>query len=74
MKSIFLRRLISGRSGVSHDRNDVLRLEAVCKSTGLLASGGSDWHTPEGGNVLGDFHVTADEVEGLLVAGGCSGG
>jgi predicted metal-dependent phosphoesterase TrpH len=54
----------------SHDRNDVLRLEAVCRSTGLLCSGGSDWHTPEGGAALGDFHVTADEVEALLEAGG----
>lgn len=54
----------------SHDRNDVLRLEAVCRSTGLLCSGGSDWHTPEGGTALGDFHVTADEVEELLAEGG----
>jgi predicted metal-dependent phosphoesterase TrpH len=54
----------------THDRNDVLRLEGVCRTTGLLASGGSDWHSPEGGNVLGDFHVTADEVERLLAAGG----
>jgi 3',5'-nucleoside bisphosphate phosphatase len=54
----------------SHDRNDVVRLEAVCRSTGLLRSGGSDWHSPDGGNALGDFHVTADEVERLLAAGG----
>jgi len=54
----------------SHDRNDVLRLEAVCRSTGLLASGGSDWHTPESGAALGGFHVTGDEVEKLLAAGG----
>lgn len=54
----------------SHDRNDVLRLEAVCRSTGLLCSGGSDWHTPESGSTLGDFHVTGDEVERLLTAGG----
>jgi 3',5'-nucleoside bisphosphate phosphatase len=54
----------------SHDRNDVLRLEGVCRSARLLASGGSDWHTPESGFSLGDFHVSADEVEKLLSAGG----
>ncbi len=54
----------------THDRNDVLRLEGVCRTTGLMASGGSDWHTPESGTALGDFHVTADEVERLLAAGG----
>jgi hypothetical protein len=48
----------------------VLRLEAICRSTGLLKSGGSDWHTPESGTVLGDFHVTGDEVEKLLEEGG----
>jgi predicted metal-dependent phosphoesterase TrpH len=51
-------------------RNDVLRYEGICRSRGLLVSGGSDWHTPDGGSVLGDFFVTADEVEGLLAAGG----
>lgn len=54
----------------SHGRSDVLRLEGICRTTGLLMSGGSDWHTPESGNVLGDFHVTGDEVEKLLAAGG----
>lgn len=54
----------------SHGRNDVLRLEAICRTTGLLKSGGSDWHTPESGWVLGDFHVTGDEVERLLAEGG----
>ena len=54
----------------THGRSDVLRLEAICRSTGLLRSGGSDWHTPESGYVLGDFHVTGDEVEKLLAAGG----
>jgi 3',5'-nucleoside bisphosphate phosphatase len=54
----------------SHGRNDVLRLEAICRTTGLLKSGGSDWHTPESGYVLGDFHVTGDEVERLLAEGG----
>lgn len=63
-----LRGLETYRPG--HGRNDVLRLEAVCRSTGLLKSGGSDWHTPDSGAVLGEFHVTADEVEKLLSAGG----
>lgn len=54
----------------SHGRNDVLRLEGICRTTGLFRSGGSDWHTPDSGNVLGDFHVTSDEVEKLLTAGG----
>jgi predicted metal-dependent phosphoesterase TrpH len=53
-----------------HRRNDVLRLEQLCRSTGLLATGGSDWHGPAGGSTLGDFFVTADEIEGLLTAGG----
>ena len=54
----------------THRRNDVLRLEQVCRTSGLLMSGGSDWHTPEAGTRLGDFHVTADEVEALLEEGG----
>lgn len=54
----------------THGRNDVLRLEAICRSAGLLKSGGSDWHTPESGFALGDFHVTGDEVEKLLAEGG----
>lgn len=53
-----------------HKRSEVLRLESICKSASLLATGGSDWHTPDYGSSLGDFHVTADEVEGLLRAGG----
>ena len=51
-------------------RSDVLRYERICRSRGLLTSGGSDWHAPAGGTALGDFYVTADEVEGLLAAGG----
>ncbi|MDH5590830.1 MAG: PHP domain-containing protein [Gemmatimonadota bacterium] len=51
-------------------RNDILRLEGICRTSGLLMSGGSDWHTPLSGQALGDFFVTADEVEGLLAAGG----
>lgn len=51
-------------------RSEVLRFESICKSAGLLMSGGSDWHSPDNGSALGDFHVTGDEVEGLLAAGG----
>ena len=51
-------------------RADVLRYESICRSSGLLMSGGSDWHTPDAGSALGDFWVAADEVEGLLGVGG----
>jgi predicted metal-dependent phosphoesterase TrpH len=54
----------------SHSRNDVLRLEGICRTSGLVMSGGSDWHTPDSGSILGGFHVSADEVEKLLTAGG----
>jgi predicted metal-dependent phosphoesterase TrpH len=49
---------------------DVLRYEEVCRTSSLLMSGGSDWHTPDGGSVLGDFFVGGEDVEGLLAAGG----
>jgi predicted metal-dependent phosphoesterase TrpH len=51
-------------------RGDASRYETVCKTTGLAMSGGSDWHSPDGGTALGDFFVTYDEVERLLAAGG----
>lgn len=54
----------------SHSRSDVVRLEGICRSTGLVMSGGSDWHTPDAGVPLGTFHVSGDEVEKLLAAGG----
>lgn len=53
-----------------HRRSQVLRLESICKSTGLLTTGGSDWHSPDRGAELGDFYVSADEVEELLHEGG----
>lgn len=37
---------------------------------GLVATGGSDWHGPERGRELGEFHVTAEEVEAFLDRGG----
>jgi hypothetical protein len=51
-------------------RDDIVRLEVICRSEGLLMSGGSDWHKPDFGAALGDFFVDADEVAGLLEAGG----
>lgn len=51
-------------------RAPVLRLEEECRSRGLLVTGGSDWHTPDAGTLLGDFFVTSGEVEGFLRAGG----
>jgi predicted metal-dependent phosphoesterase TrpH len=51
-------------------RDGALGLEAVCRTAGLLMSGGSDWHTPDGGAALGDFFVSIDEVGALLAAGG----
>lgn len=54
----------------STGRTDVLRLEAACRTWDLLVTGGSDWHSPDGGSELGDFYVTADEVQPFLGAGG----
>jgi predicted metal-dependent phosphoesterase TrpH len=54
----------------SHKRHDMLRYERICRTSGLLMSGGSDWHTPDAGSALGDFFVEAAEVEKLLVEGG----
>lgn len=51
-------------------RTDLLRLESICRTTGLFATGGSDWHGPEGGSALGDFYLSGEEVEGLLERGG----
>jgi predicted metal-dependent phosphoesterase TrpH len=46
------------------------RLERTARSAGLFMTGGSDWHTPDAGSQLGDFHVTADELGPFLEAGG----
>ncbi len=54
----------------SSRRSAVVRLEAACRARGFLRSGGSDWHTPDSGWVLGDFHVDAAEVAELLDRGG----
>lgn len=47
-------------------RDRVLRLEQICRTTGLVATGGSDWHGPDSGTALGDFHVTAEETAAFL--------
>ncbi len=47
----------------------VLRLEGIARRAGLLVSGGSDWHGPEGGE-LGEFRVRGEEIAGLLEEGG----
>lgn len=44
-------------------------LEGYARSAGLLVTGGSDWHGPEGGP-LGEFRVSSGEVERFLEAGG----
>lgn len=46
------------------------RLASAAARTGLVVSGGSDWHDPERNRPLGDFHVRADEVSELLRIGG----
>ena len=51
-------------------RAHVLRYEAICRTSQLLMSGGSDWHTPDAGPALGDFHIKGDEIADLLEAGG----
>ncbi|MDE2981976.1 MAG: PHP domain-containing protein [Gemmatimonadota bacterium] len=48
----------------------VARLENAARDNGLVVTGGSDWHGPEGGAELGDFFVTGDEVAAFLGAGG----
>ncbi len=63
-----LRGLEAYRPG--HKRNETLRLEALAREHDLLVSGGSDWHTPDSGHALGDFYVSAAEVEEFLSAGG----
>ena len=45
-------------------------LEEVARREGLVLTGGSDWHGPESGSELGDFHVTGDKVAAFLAAGG----
>jgi predicted metal-dependent phosphoesterase TrpH len=45
-------------------------LERTARTAGLVVTGGSDWHTPEAGLELGNFHVTGEEVALFLEEGG----
>ena len=47
----------------------IRQLERRAQSLGLLVTGGSDWHGPEGGE-LGQFRVSATEVGAFLEEGG----
>ena len=53
-----------------HWQKYIPRYEDICRSAGLLMSGGSDWHNPDYGASLGDFFVSGDEVRDLLAVGG----
>jgi 3',5'-nucleoside bisphosphate phosphatase len=44
----------------------MLRLEHLARTSGLLRTGGSDWHGPDGGIPLGTFWVSEEEVGGFL--------
>lgn len=48
----------------------VQKLRQAAQRHGLLVSGGSDWHGPEGGSQLGEFYVSSDDVRGLIEIGG----
>lgn len=45
-------------------------LEDAARRHRLLATGGSDWHGPQGGSELGDFHVRSDDVQEFLTLAG----
>ena len=52
------------------DPGRAARLERTARTAGLVVTGGSDWHTPDAGTELGDFHVTGDELGPFLEEGG----
>lgn len=54
----------------NHGPEDVRSLLSRARKYGLVHTGGSDWHGPDRGPALGDFYVTADEVQEFLDAGG----
>lgn len=50
----------------AHTGGDVSRLEELCRREQLVATGGSDWHTPDSGSALGDFAVSSDQIGPFL--------
>lgn len=54
----------------SHGPSEVARLESLCRSAALLATGGSDWHSPDSGHLPGSFWVASSDLEPFLDAGG----
>ena len=52
------------------DPQQMATLERTARSAGLVVTGGSDWHSPNAGSALGDFHVTSDELSRFLEEGG----
>ena len=53
-----------------HWQAHIPRYEEICRSAGLVMSGGSDWHNPDQGTSLGDFFVSGEEIQDLLTLGG----
>lgn len=45
-------------------------LEDAARRHRLVTTGGSDWHGPQGGAELGDFHVCSDDVQEFLSLAG----
>lgn len=71
--------LDAGLQGIEVYRPRILpprirRLETTAKAHGLLQSGGSDWHGPEGGDPLGTFFVDQPLLAPLLERLGVQGG
>ncbi|MGE0160997.1 MAG: phosphatase [Gemmatimonadales bacterium] len=52
-----------------NQRTEIERYEGICRTSGLLMSGGSDWHSPDGGTALGDFAVSGENAAPLMAAG-----
>ena len=50
--------------------DQVARLEATAHTSGLVVTGGSDWHGPGAGTFLGEFYVTGEELAAFLEEGG----